>query len=54
MRNEVILGMFEGNPQDPATKSDLQLVKSEPTDEIQSLEGCTQTRLEPLVSEKRD
>lgn len=46
--------MFEGNPQAPATKSDLQLVKSEPTDEIQSLEGCTQTRLEPLVSEKRD
>ena len=29
MRNEVRLGMFEGNPQDPATKSDLQLVKSD-------------------------
>lgn len=41
--------MFEGNPQDPATKSDLQLL----TSDVQSLEGRMPTQLEMLRSEMR-
>ncbi len=58
MWNEVRLVMFEGNPQDPATKSDLQLVKSdlqsmksELKSDMQSLEASVQTKLDMLQSE---
>ena len=50
--------MFEGNPQDPATKSDLQLVKSdlqsmksELKSDLQSLEGRMQTQHDMMRSE---